>query len=412
MLLAFLRVAPLTADDSRPADGSPGRPRSVAAGRGPQCPTRGEDTTGPARPEGPPRPSAHDHVHDPHARPGGGADRLASNPPWPCGRSRVGRLLPAPNRHDTPAVWPAAYHYQVLDPRPQAPLPDGLAPDRTLGIEVTAAHLARLCGLGNLDPQHTGGDPGTAAIQAALIHPLPPAGSLLATIRPDLDALGAMATLELRRQGPLSEATRHRIDRIAEVDRHEHGPWPGPRPLPAPDDDEPPGPLAILADVAADRHLALTQRVGTLRAWLATGSLPADAEDRSRRIRAARAAAVQETSLLEVRGQATIAAIQGTHRLGVSLGYRTAPVVVAENPEYRLSDGPPHRKLTIAQYQPGWVDLGGVIADLNRREPGWGGSPTICGSPQGIPCQTPRDTVLDIVEAHLLRRVAPDTPPP
>lgn len=61
--------------------------------------------------------------------------------------------------------------------------------------------LAERC-MANLDPQHLGGDVATAAIQAALAmwRELPPDGATLATIRPDLDSIGAMAVLELLRQ--------------------------------------------------------------------------------------------------------------------------------------------------------------------------------------------------------------------
>ena len=69
----------------------------------------------------------------------------------------------------------------------------------TLGVEVTVPELARRCGLGNIDPQHGGGvgagTADTAAIEACLTVTPPPAGATLVTVRPDLDAFGAMALL-------------------------------------------------------------------------------------------------------------------------------------------------------------------------------------------------------------------------
>ena len=69
------------------------------------------------------------------------------------------------------------------------------------GIEVTEQGLARQCVLGNLDPQHSLGGTREAAVEAALTCALPPDGTRLVTIRPDMDALGAMAIFQLRVQG-------------------------------------------------------------------------------------------------------------------------------------------------------------------------------------------------------------------
>ena len=65
------------------------------------------------------------------------------------------------------------------------------------------------------------------------------------------------------------------------------------------------------------------------------------------------------------------------------IGYSQAPIVVAINPEFRFQGGEPHRKITICQYQDGYINLKKVVENLNLIEPGWGGSATICGSPQG-----------------------------
>lgn len=82
------------------------------------------------------------------------------------------------------------YKFATLDPRPGADNPSVLG-DKTLGIEVTIPHLAERCGLGNIDPQHSGTSSHTAAILAALDVPLPPPGSTLVTIRPDLDSVSS-----------------------------------------------------------------------------------------------------------------------------------------------------------------------------------------------------------------------------
>jgi hypothetical protein len=96
------------------------------------------------------------------------------------------------------------YKFALLDPRP---IPAAVEANEKVfvtgpvyGIEVTVPALAALC-IYNLDPQHSGGDASTAAIEAALTEELPLAGTTLATVRADLDAVGAMAVFALRAEG-------------------------------------------------------------------------------------------------------------------------------------------------------------------------------------------------------------------
>jgi hypothetical protein len=90
--------------------------------------------------------------------------------------------------------------------------------ESTLGIEVTAEHLAVLCGLGNIDPQHNG-NRGLSAIEEALTHPLPPDGSRLVTLRLDKDSVGAMAVLRLRHMCQADNLDRCLITWIGAIDR-------------------------------------------------------------------------------------------------------------------------------------------------------------------------------------------------
>ncbi|MFC3986853.1 hypothetical protein, partial [Streptosporangium jomthongense] len=86
------------------------------------------------------------------------------------------------------------YTFATLDPRPTdsaRTANDALLAKEVLGVEVTVPVLADRCTAGNLDPQHLGGDAATAAIEAALTWPLPPAHTTLATVRPDADSVGA-----------------------------------------------------------------------------------------------------------------------------------------------------------------------------------------------------------------------------
>jgi len=94
--------------------------------------------------------------------------------------------------------------------------------------------------------------------------------------------------------------------------------------------------------------------------------------------------------------------VSGDHRLAMRLGYTAAPVVVATNPVFRFGGGDPHRKHTIARWNSQVpMDWDGLLTDLVAREPGWGGSTSIIGSPQGVASGLTTDDVADLVERHL-----------
>lgn len=158
-------------------------------------------------------------------------------------------------------------HYKValLDPRPakRAEMLEFLHSVPVLGIEVTVPELAIACQLGNVDPQHTGGNVHTSAVEEAVVWPLPPDGTVMATVRPDADAYGAMAVFQLRRAeqdhaGLLRNwaGVRHRIRCIGLADRS-----------PPPDDDEVTPLQALCAVCLASGP---EQGVTAVRDWLLT----------------------------------------------------------------------------------------------------------------------------------------------
>lgn len=215
------------------------------------------------------------------------------------------------------------YKYVLIDPRNPVVLPN------TLGIEVTDPKIAAMCDLGNVDPQHGCGrdskgwvergegsaqlSPGRhrdgAAVDAALLWMLPPVGATLATIRPDLDSIGAMALLTLRsycadpenaaiaamitptpadlavRPRWADDAYRAFMVRVIDISASDRfagrGEW-TPRPLPAKGRPwathgsvEDLRQLAPLARIVADREIDIDYRVACIVAWLLGGSSPA-----------------------------------------------------------------------------------------------------------------------------------------
>ncbi len=280
--------------------------------------------------------------------------------------------------------------------------------DLTLGIEVTEPELAARCRLGNIDPQHDGSGSSLSAIEAAATWPLPPDGAKLVTIRPDLDAIGAMALLTYRAEGRmLTPPMKSRIAAVAKTDRFDRGPWPGRQPMPRSPDD-------LLADIGGDEiglvtaamrddTLDVSERVQIAKAWLSGGVVPlAYAQaPRERAERLWRALETGDVLVEESRAPARLVEIVSEVDGALHLGYRFAPVVIALNPHFRFRDGAIGPKFTIAQYRQGHADLDKALVSIARMEDGWGGSLTIKGSPQGRPSGLNRDSVASAVVAAL-----------
>ncbi|WP_433363919.1 hypothetical protein [Streptosporangium sp. CA-115845] len=321
------------------------------------------------------------------------------------------------------------YTYAALDLRrtPEAATAnDAILAGPVLGVEVTIPALAARCSLGNIDPQHLGGDATTAAIEAALTWPIPPGGTCLVTVRPDADALGAMAILTLREEAvtgygdslidtayTLADGRAvqggpgllERAKLIADADKEATGPWPGPRPIE--------GAESLLRETTAleamcmDHRLPLRDRVLRMRNWLLCGQFTGQDDYR------ARALAEAETALADLRVQVwgEIATVTGAHRLAMSIGYRHAPVVVATNPAFSFAGGEPHRKHTVARWNSSTLphlDWAALAAQLNKEDPaateasGWGGSTSIIGSPQGVASGLSTANITGAVQAAVL----------
>jgi len=326
------------------------------------------------------------------------------------------------------------YQYRLLDPRPQAREAElaWLQQHPVLGIEVTVPELAAACSGGNIDPQHAGQDASTAACEAAMDWPLPsPSGQWLATIRPDLDAFAAMAALEVRLAMEYEDsdsvgadgydpqdytagldALRAIVAAIGRDDR-EAGEW-------APGQDvETVSAIQALKALCFDHDIELGDRVAAVQdairdameldgGWenpdldfgvrqphgllAPVRAIYADRVVADRREFTATADAVR--TVLDGR----VAVVESASRFAVQAAYLHADVVVAVNPQHRLAGAAPHRKVTLCQRRAGLLDLAAAFVGLGD---GWGGSPTVGGSPQGVDCVTSLEDILAVVERHL-----------
>lgn len=304
------------------------------------------------------------------------------------------------------------YQFATLDPRnvPAATeANDKVFASPVYGIEVTVPALAKRCAF-NLDPQHSGGDANRAAIEDALTAELPAEGSTLATVRTDLDAIGSMAIFNLRAKGESLKSAMKRITLVAAADKFARGGYTGPKPLPTWDNPwiketataESSRQLAAIAAAVMDFKVTLADRVATMERWLLTGGEPQQYRDSVEKERLDMINALETGQIKhETRSNGRIAVVESTHRAATLVGYLLAPVVIARNPAFKLGGGEAHVKFTICQFAGGFADIKSALAKLNELENGWGGSPTIGGSPQGVSSRLTIDEVVAVVEKHL-----------
>lgn len=283
------------------------------------------------------------------------------------------------------------YTYATLDPRPQGgEVNDKVFEDSTVGVfgvEVTIPALADRCLLGNLDPQHSGGQADLAACVVALSCPLPPVGATLATVRADADSLLAMAVLTLRARGAEGwDMTKVLL--VGQGDCAPDGPWVN---------YAPPAEFAAANAVAMSFRVPLAERVALLADWIrGTAELPEPAPVDHSEI---------SVKLSECGRYAVVRADGPAGKEAVAAGYRQAPVVVALNEAFTLNprEVPAHRKYTVARWNSSVaMDWEGMLGEFRTLEPGWGGSgSSICGSTQNVGSPLELHQVLAVLERHL-----------
>lgn len=297
-----------------------------------------------------------------------------------------------------------AYTYDLLVPasHPRAFENETKLGQWTFGVEVTDPFLAQQCGLGNLDPQHTLSDTsGLSAIEAAVHCDLPPWLANLVTIRPDSDAIGAMAVLTLRAEERVLDAgALARINMIGKWDRFDQGNWTDWRkthhPLPpiarAADLGDAPMFIQALGFAARQHNVALADKVSLFKSWILHASMPSFALQGASQDEFAQLSAWNQGRIqIERTLHDQVAIVRADSPFGLRIGYRYAPIVIAEG---LLPTG---RKLTVAQFDKTWIDITPLVARLNLLETGWGGSATIIGSPQGVATKLPLEVVRDHV---------------
>ena len=317
------------------------------------------------------------------------------------------------NNHEKENVFekPSVYEFGLLDPRtiPAAREANeklfASAKNGVLGIEMTLPEYVDKCTLGNIDPQHTDGDITTAAIDIAVHMPVPGDEALMVTVRPDIDAFGAMALLNLRQKGlDLNDEILSRVKAISISDTFANGDW-EPKPLPTRENPwagvKNEG-LSAIAAAVMDFKLPVNQRIALIEKWLETGEEPESYRERVNKDRNDLVEMLERGDITyRVEHSGKLSLVTSTNIAGTTVGYSMAPVTAVTNPAFSFQGNPPVVKHTVCQYKLGYVDLSAVMNELNDIEPGWGGSPTIIGSPQGMSSKITQEQLSEIIGRHL-----------
>ncbi len=284
------------------------------------------------------------------------------------------------------------------------------------GVEFTLPKLAPLLA-GNIDGQHSADAPGRAAIELAAWGDLPQeiySGTTYAIVRPDPDALGAIAVQQLRNYylhaygedllpSPANAVLRQRITYITEQDAFQFGGWQCPADPQVVFFGTERDLFAALTLICTDRALPIEERYQRIQDWLNEGQCEG-LDVALAQVQREKQATWEDSEILLHQGNLIVLR---AHTLGATqLAYCYAPVAVIANDQFRFPGTPgTHLKYTICQFQSGrYADLVGAARALNELEQSggsWGGSPAIIGSPQGVSSTLTVEQVVEVVQQFL-----------
>ncbi len=165
--------------------------------------------------------------------------------------------------------------------------------------------------------------------------------------------------------------------------------------------------VRALARKASDFQTSLEERVKWAAGFMSGGpanwqeEIPLICKEADEELEAARAA-----SKVSLFSQGKITLVESSHRFATNLGYESAPVVVAFNPEFPVDPRDPslgtYRKFTVCRYNSHVkCDLPAALKEFQSLEKDWGGRGDIFGSPQRVSSELSIEKVLEIVAKHL-----------
>jgi len=278
-----------------------------------------------------------------------------------------------------------------------------------LGIEITTPGYQgkNLDHHGKDDTQET-----PSAIEQALsvdINQIPE--GKMATVRPDMDSLGAMAVIMLRKDG--KEVNSDIIKAISLLDRE------GPMRFKKEGREL----LGLSGDENKDKWDEINRILRAANYKITVESMPSSEIDKKilfmEKILTGQydkkeiddlyikdicdLEKARKNSKIETILSGRAVFIESSYKRSMELGYDYADVIIAYNPAYQWPDGTITPKYTIARrdkFVP--FDLKKLLEQLKQRNPKWGGQENIIGSPQGEDPQIPPEEMKTLVEKVLI----------
>lgn len=272
-----------------------------------------------------------------------------------------------------------------------------------IGLEVTLSEFSNKLTF-NIDPQHTWKKNNKITCLEKFKNILPSVGKDIVGkdlhfffLKPDLDSISAAAILDIYLDNPtwlFQEEISERINAIAEYDRHGRGD------------------LNITTDVKIPRGLFMYvsgwknniyNKINLTKTWILDGTF--QGISKYNRIADKKFKQSLFHSKIEIIIPKKVVLIKSINRGACGLGYKYAPITIALNPSYRFGINNSRvygKKWIIAQKNDGYLDMSGVLSNLQTLEPNWGGSPSIIGSPQDKPSKVTKDEIVEIVEQKIL----------
>jgi hypothetical protein len=279
-----------------------------------------------------------------------------------------------------------------------------------IGVEITVSDFQGL----NLDhhgPNDTSETP--SAIEQALtfdISQIPSEGKI-ATVRPDLDSVGAIAVLLLRMDG--KQPDEKLVKAIGLLDRK--GPIvferEGKNILGFSDEEF----EEVKKILSAIKYKIMVTRPSLPEAVLFMQKVLLRKVDKEEieKLYMKNQKLLEEAekeSEVSLHYDGKVVLVKSTHPMAMEIGYRYSDIVIAYNPQFKWPDGTVTPKFTIARRDSNvrWIDLKKLQEELNKISEGkgikgsWGGQENIIGSPQNEDPQISVEELLEIVGRCLI----------
>ncbi len=273
--------------------------------------------------------------------------------------------------------------------------------NKTLGIEVTIPSLAAKCGLGNIDHHREGDDSDTpSACEQALTCPY--VDCHVVGVLADADTLTAMAVLWAKVfsvesdacNGYYPEESGYKVDeelvnKIGLIDRK------GPASKPDLLLDKR---VLYIRAIAAQKDMDLSDQVYSIMLVLCGKKLN---DEDLKLIEAEELKFIDAEKASKIKMVGDIVIVESSHSMATQIGYKYGDVLICINntfpKDFKDATKGTYRKITLCK-RDDHVPYNINFSKLNSLENGWGGRPTIGGSPQGIDSNLTIDQILSCID--------------